>query len=111
MGSITVIYGVAPASFLLANLGLGTTFFALLAVTWRVRSGTLRMVALIFVIFVQQEIWRRLGGGQVSAIMQGGSVIFCAAFALMFLSRRWLCKFARLEDVGENSAEHPGDGR
>ena len=111
LGSITVIDGIAPASFLFANFGLGIAFFAFLTVTWRVRSGTLRMVALIFFIFGQEAIWHRLGGGQVFEIMQGASVMFAAAFALMFLSRRWLPKFARLEDVGGNSAEHPGDGR
>jgi hypothetical protein len=65
------------------------------------------MVALIFVIFAQQAIWRRLGGGQQFAILQGASVIFSAAFLLMFLSRRWLFKFARLENMEGNSAGHP----
>jgi hypothetical protein len=111
MGAITVTDGIAPASFLLANLGLGIAWFALLTLTWRVGSDALRTVGLLFVIMAQQAIWHRLGGGQVFAIMQGGSVLFSAAFALMFLSRRWLSKSARLEDAGKDSAGHPGDGR
>ena len=94
----TCFYGVAPYSYLLACVGVAIIWSTMLVLSWRRRSEWLRFGSLIFGLLGQQIFWHRLGGGQTFEILQGGFLIFAIISALLILLRRWLYKFAKLEN-------------
>lgn len=94
----TCFYGLAPRTYLLASVGMGIIVFGIIIFSWRARNGLLGFFAFIFMILAQQILWHRLGSGRVFEILQGGFVLISTFSALIALLRRWLYKFASLED-------------
>jgi hypothetical protein len=97
VGAVTCLFGLAPISYLLADVGIGFIWFVLMILIWRLRGKNLGFVPLCFVIFGQQINFDSLGGGRSFAIAQGFSVVIATMSGLVFLLRLWLYKFARVD--------------
>jgi len=98
-GLITCFFGFPRLPYLLACAAAGMVWFALIVLSWRRRSDSLRILALMFVIFSQQLAWHLLAGNrQFVEILQGCFAIMIVFSVLTMLLRRWLSKFAGLEN-------------
>jgi hypothetical protein len=98
LGLATCYFGFAPSSYLFACIGLAVVWFGLLVFSWRRRSDELRILSLLFIIFGQQIVFPRLGDGHSFEIMQGFCVVLAVNSALTMLLRRWIYRYAKLDD-------------
>ncbi len=87
-----------PFPFLLACIGLGIVLATIIALLWRERSKLLRFV-FIFLIFSQFVLWHYFGDNQDIGVPQGCFITCTVTFGLMMLLRRWIYKFAKLEET------------
>jgi hypothetical protein len=88
---------IAPFRYLLWSVAIGVAWFILTVLYWRTRSGALHFITLLFVIFGHQILRERLLARQLFPAIQGLFVSIAVYAVLLWLFRRPLARFARLE--------------
>ena len=102
---ITLYWGVASPTYLLACVALGAAWFGLLALTWRARSNGLQFVSLMFAVFGHAILRGLMVHRNAPEEFQGVFVSMVVMLALQMVLERSLYKFARLESVTSPSGE------
>lgn len=93
----SLFYEVPPLSYLIGCVILGMIWLGLMIYTWKLRDPQFNLISIFVMIGGLHLIKGWFYPSAEFAVLQGIPFMMTVAFGSIFLLRRWLYKFASLE--------------